>query len=593
MMTFIGLLISILLILIIFLRVDKMKNQGQIKSAFTSLLICLLISCIGLFLQISLSSTLNISPIYFDYFVYIGTCFLPVALYKFSKAFSNTKYNLNKKLLIIPILSLILLWTSDYHTLFYKVYSTNFNDTIYGWYFYYIHSLYTYLLFGISFINLIKYSIKNAGLFSKQAILFLLGSLIPVIVNIFGTFGIISMSIYITPICFAIAMVFYALAIFKFDFLKVAPIALQRVVDRISDSYIVVNEENIVTDFNQTFLDTFKLSPQDVRNKTISSFLTKTDASNITRRLQTIKKNHKQVAFNKEFTSINKVFTIEISSIIEKKNYLGTLILFKDITQHEMDKKQIEDNQEMLVEKERLASLGQMIGGIAHNLKTPIFSVAGAVAGLEDLINEYDSSIEDPNVNDQDMHEIAEDMKTWTKKIQSHISYMSDVITAVKGQAVALSETQLDDFTVDELFKRVDILMRHEIKQALVNLNIKNKISKSIVIHGNVNALVQVINNLISNSIDAYNGKANADIDLIAEYKDKNLIISVKDYGPGLPLEVKEKLFKEMVTTKGKDGTGLGLFMSYSNIKAHFSGTMTFESEENKGTTFNIIIPIE
>ena len=57
--------------------------------------------------------------------------------------------------------------------------------------------------------------------------------------------------------------------------------------------------------------------------------------------------------------------------------------------------------------------------------------------------------------------------------------------------------------------------------------------------------------------------------------------------------EVKEKLFKEMITTKGKDGTGLGLFMSYSNIKAHFSGTMTFESEENKGTTFNIIIPIE
>ena len=61
----------------------------------------------------------------------------------------------------------------------------------------------------------------------------------------------------------------------------------------------------------------------------------------------------------------------------------------------------------------------------------------------------------------------------------------------------------------------------------------------------------------------------------------------------GLPEEVKEKLFKEMITTKGKDGTGLGLFMSYSNIKAHFSGAMTFESEINHGTTFNIIIPIE
>ena len=57
--------------------------------------------------------------------------------------------------------------------------------------------------------------------------------------------------------------------------------------------------------------------------------------------------------------------------------------------------------------------------------------------------------------------------------------------------------------------------------------------------------------------------------------------------------KVQDKLFKEMVTTKGKNGTGLGLFMSYSNIRAHFSGNITFESEEGKGTKFNIIIPMK
>ena len=96
----------------------------------------------------------------------------------------------------------------------------------------------------------------------------------------------------------------------------------------------------------------------------------------------------------------------------------------------------IQDNQAMLVEKERLASLGQMIGGIAHNLKTPIFSISGGLEGLNDLINEFDSSIEDPNVNDKDMHDIAKDMSEWIKKLKSHTSYMSDVITAVKGQLV-------------------------------------------------------------------------------------------------------------------------------------------------------------
>ena len=82
------------------------------------------------------------------------------------------------------------------------------------------------------------------------------------------------------------------------------------------------------------------------------------------------------------------------------------------------------------------------------------------------------------------------------------------------------------------------------------------------------------------------------EIDLIIDKRENNIVISVKDYGTGLPDSVKDKLFKEMITTKGKNGTGLGLFMSYSTIKAHFNGNITFETEKDKGTTFNIIIPM-
>lgn len=63
---------------------------------------------------------------------------------------------------------------------------------------------------------------------------------------------------------------------------------------------------------------------------------------------------------------------------------------------------EIHKNQNMLMERERLASLGQLIGGIAHNLKTPIMSISGAAEGLTDLIKEYDASIGDPEVNNQD-----------------------------------------------------------------------------------------------------------------------------------------------------------------------------------------------
>ncbi len=287
---------------------------------------------------------------------------------------------------------------------------------------------------------------------------------------------------------------------------------------------------------------------------------------------------------NEEFKKIPIVSNDELGELTIAFNKI------QDLTKRNIE--QIHDNQETLMEKERLASLGQLIGGIAHNLKTPIMSISGAAEGLTDLIKEYDSSIDDPEVNSQDHHEIAKDMATWVAKIKTHTEYMSDVITAVKGQAVTLSNEEEISFTVGELLKRVNILMKHELKNAIVYLNISMKTDENTVIHGDVNSLVQVINNMISNSIQAYDGKPEQSIDLTVEKDKDNLIISVKDYGTGIPKNVKNKLFKEMVTTKGKNGTGLGLYMSYSTIRAHFNGNMSVESEEGKGTTFSIILPL-
>ena len=255
---------------------------------------------------------------------------------------------------------------------------------------------------------------------------------------------------------------------------------------------------------------------------------------------------------------------------------------------------QIKSNQDLLIERERLASLGQMVGGIAHNLKTPIMSIAGADEGLTQLVAELDASIGNPMVTDEDYHAIAKDMQEWIDKIKTHTSYMSDVITAVKGQAVTLSDSQVYPFSISDLFKQVDILMKHELKSALVTLRVSNNVDDNIKINGNINSLVQVLNNMVSNSIQAYDGKSDEFIDLVANLRDNTTIeLIVKDYGPGLPKVVQDNLFKQMITTKGKGGTGLGLFMSYSNIKAHFHGDMTFETKKNKGTAFIITIPID
>ena len=404
------------------------------------------------------------------------------------------------------------------------------------------------------------------------------------------------MSIYLTPISFTIAIVCFALAIFKFKFLSIAPIALQRVVDRISDGYLVLNEDNKIIDFNKTLLSLFHVKDVDIRDKNIfdiTSSFDDFDQEKLNKLLVKAKGTIKTQSLTTHFDKLNKYFNIEFSSLNNNKTFLGTLILFKDITQHIEDMQTIKDNQDSLMESERLASLGQLIGGIAHNLKTPIMSISGAAEGLTDLVKEYDMSIENPSVNFEDHHAIAKDMSVWIEKIKDYTEYMSDIITAVKGQAVTLSETENTSFDLEELVKRIDILMKHELKNAIIYLNVHMFIDSKIVIHGDVNSLVQVINNMISNAIQAYNGRTEEEINLDFNMDDNNnLIISIEDHADGLPQKVKDKLFKEMITTKGKNGTGLGLYMSYSTIKAHFNGNITFESEKGKGTKFNIILPL-
>ena len=254
---------------------------------------------------------------------------------------------------------------------------------------------------------------------------------------------------------------------------------------------------------------------------------------------------------------------------------------------------EIKSNEQTLMEKERLASLGELIGGIAHNMKTPIMSTAGAAEGLTELITEYRASIDNPQVTAEDHKEIAADMLEWVTKIKSYNSYMSDIITAVKGQASQLASSESDTFTLYDLSKRVEILIKHEIKKALLVLNTQIKCDPSIVLNGDINSLIQVINNLISNSVYAYQGKPDQEINFIIDTDGENVIIQVEDFGMGMNEETKSKLFKQMYTTKGKNGTGLGLYMSYSTIRGKFNGSMTFESEEGKGTTFIITIPMK
>lgn len=597
---FIALIVTVIAELIVLYFIRKRGNKrNQLVIAFELTMLCMMLWCIGLIIQILVINF--ISPdyaVYPDYFTYLPVVLTPVALFFISYIFVKKEIHFKKwflLLFIVPAITMIVLWTNDFHHLFYEYYSVNTAETTFGPYFY-VHSLYTYGLFAVDIIMLLRASVKQSSMLSKQSLLIILGSLIPIVVNILGM-TVIDTNIYVTPISFIVTILFFGVAILRYNFLSIAPIALKRVVDQMSDLYLVLNQDCIISDCNKPFEKVFKTEKNSLIGKNLFDLNFPKNIiaqkGSLKACISSAKKDEKVYKLQVALKNTEKHYNVEISGIYEDGNCIGILILFKDITQHLIDMQNLEKNQNTLMERERLASLGQMIGGIAHNLKTPIMSISGAADGLEDLITEYKKSIDDPEVTKEDHHAIADDMSSWISKIRTYDSYMSDVITAVKGQAVNMNDEKPILFTVKELLNRVNILMKHELKNALVTLNIDYKVSENTQILGNINSLVQVINNLISNAIQAYNGKPNQSIDLVVDSKDNKLLISVIDHGCGISKEVQDKLFSQMITTKGQKGTGLGLFMSYSTIKGHFKGDMNFESEVGKGTRFNILLPKE
>ncbi|MBQ5598839.1 MAG: HAMP domain-containing histidine kinase, partial [Lachnospiraceae bacterium] len=299
------------------------------------------------------------------------------------------------------------------------------------------------------------------------------------------------------------------------------------------------------------------------------------------------------VTVNIEGRSRKKYFVVDVSPLEVYGKISGFAVLFKDITQVKESMQKLQDSQERMLEQERMAFLGQMIGGLAHNLKTPIMSISGCIAAATDLVEECEESLTDPQVTEEDFREIYTEMKDWFQKVKDSTAYMSDIITAIKGQAANISTDEKLLFTLDEMLKRSMLLMRHEILNSGCQINVQYDQTKTISLQGDINNLIQVVDNLLSNAIFVQKEAGGGKIDVEVYTDAEHLQIAIKDRGKGVSANVKEKLFKNMVTSKGTKGTGLGLYISSIVIKGKFGGHLWHEDREGGGSVFGIAIPLD
>lgn len=567
-MTLVMLVLSLIVVLYLIYRIQKVGTKNKLNVYFEILNMLLVVYLIGLILQILFSKT-NINPMYFDFITYTAVVFVPVVIYAISQEYGRKNKIKIKYLTILPIITLLVLWTNDLHGLFYEKYSTIIFEVRYGPYFY-IYMIYSYSLLFISFIKLIVSSSKKSGFLTPQTGLIILGVLAPVLPNVLGTLKLISMSIYITPIMFTATAICFYIAIIKLKALNIIPVTLRTVIDNMSDGFVVISEDGTIADLNNTFLRKFGELKEFKNKDNLFEVLSKSDIVDFNMFKSHIKEaKDKNGIITKEYHLVkgtyDKYFEIDFQPVKSKdgKENVATMLLIRDITQAKRD-------MEIMMKNESLVMLGELAGGVAHDINTPISAIKSGLLIFKDIVKS-----EDEKMLLERMDSCANKIVTLTNSLRNQIRNIgSDVVT---------------DVSITTVVTDLAVIIHNELTKHKVKLN--TEIKDELIVEGNQAKLSQVVTNIVINAIQAYEDRG-GEVNLKV-YKDKNnAVISVEDFAGGIPEYIKNNIGKNILTTKGVSGTGFGLYMAYSVIQGAFGGNITFDTVEGHGTIFYITIPV-
>lgn len=292
---------------------------------------------------------------------------------------------------------------------------------------------------------------------------------------------------------------------------------------------------------------------------------------------------------------------------------------YEDFTRLDMAKAKAENAlndlkaaQEQLVQQEKLASLGQLTAGIAHEIKNPL----NFVNNFSDLSRELIEEILEERAKNQEsrdeslIDDILEDIKSNLQKVHEHGSRADGIVTSMLQHSRA-SGSKREPKAFNPMVQEFVNLSYHGMRAGKAPINVKIDLQLDPQV-GEVSLISEdfsrVILNLCNNAFDAMRDKFLKTGDGRRETEDGNsylpkltvktslqkdkVMLSIGDNGGGIPEEIRDKILQPFFTTKkGTEGTGLGLSITHDIIKAH-GGKLSVESEINKNTSFIISIPI-
>lgn len=366
-----------------------------------------------------------------------------------------------------------------------------------------------------------------------------------------------------------------------------------------ADAFVIVDKDFYPVSFNRKFSIQFGFDEDDLKQRDLFSSVIKSDSTTVNQireygfdriigpvELQAIQKNGERLLINL------------LSSPVKLKENSFILLRFTDITDIKNLEAQAKEQQLLIQQADKLASLGLLVSGVAHEINNPISFISFNLTYIEKSLKEIFPNLDLIAKNDDDFKIgnlkydlFKQEINDLLKDLSEGSNRIINIVNDLKNFAKIEPEHERMSFSLKEITDSTLRLIRHQIVKK--NIQIKSNIDESFLIFGNKQKTGQVLINIITNAIDAVetiNGKIIIDCNT---NDDGNVIYSITDNGCGMDEETLNKIFDPFFTTKtNSGGTGLGLSVSKS-IMENMGFILSIKTELNNGTTVSLQFPKE
>ena len=254
---------------------------------------------------------------------------------------------------------------------------------------------------------------------------------------------------------------------------------------------------------------------------------------------------------------------------------------------------ELEKTQEQLVQSEKMATIGQLVASISHDMNTPAGIIYTSTSELRKYLEKLKELYEKGEITRSFFEEFLENSENLLDLIERNVRKISDLVRSLKTIALHETEAKPMKFDLCDILRDVLTALHPKLRKTKVKVHVECP-EGGVEMKSHPGALSQVLTNLIDNSVMHAFDDGNLEGNIWIRVEDKGGYVEIvfEDDGKGMDEETKKRAFEPFYSTRiGSGGTGLGLFIVYSLVVEKLGGEINLESEPGKGTRFTIVIP--